>query len=81
MAETPPRLSKVSSTKKSIRQKRDRRKITLENKLQQYSEMYRADICLGIGDSRVRRSIYFLSRPLGVLVISQVSISKFSWSL
>lgn len=39
MAETPRELSKVSSMKKSIRQNRDSRKTTLENKLQQYSEM------------------------------------------
>ena len=53
MTETPRELSKVSSTKKSIRQKRDRRKMTLENKLQQYSEMCGADVCLGI---RIRES-------------------------
>ena len=53
MAETPREQSKVSSTKKSIRQKRDRRKMTLENKLQQYSEMCGADVCLGI---RIRDS-------------------------
>jgi hypothetical protein len=53
MAETPRELSKVSTTKKSIGQKRDQRKMTLENKLQQYSEMCGADVCLGI---RIRDS-------------------------
>lgn len=36
---------------------------------------------LGHTDSRVRRSIYFLCRLIGVLVIPQVSISMFSRSL
>jgi hypothetical protein len=53
MAEAPRKPPKVSNTKKSIRQKRDQRKMTLENKLQQYSEMCGADVCLGI---RIRES-------------------------
>ncbi|KAF3398127.1 hypothetical protein F1880_005598 [Penicillium rolfsii] len=54
MAKTPRERSKASTTeKKSIRQKRDRRKMTLENKSQEYSEMCGADVCLGI---RIRES-------------------------
>ncbi|KAF7590506.1 hypothetical protein BBP40_002803 [Aspergillus hancockii] len=54
MAKTPRARSKASSTqKKSLRQKRDQRKKTLENKSQEYSEMCGADICLGI---RIRES-------------------------
>jgi hypothetical protein len=58
IAEAPRELSKVSRTKKSIRQKRDRRKVTLENKLQQYSEMCGADVCLGIGFESQEKKIY-----------------------
>lgn len=42
-----------SKGKKSLRQKRDRRKMTLENKLQEYSDLCGADVCLGI---RIRES-------------------------
>jgi hypothetical protein len=39
--------------KRSLRQKRDRRKTSLEHKSQEYSEMCGADICLAI---RIRES-------------------------
>lgn len=56
MAKTPrarPKASSTSTQKKSLRQKRDQRKKTLENKSQEYSEMCGADVCLGI---RIRES-------------------------
>lgn len=46
--------SKASSVeKKSLRQKRDRRKTNLEKKLHEYSNICGADVCLGI---RIRES-------------------------
>ncbi|KAJ5746807.1 hypothetical protein N7520_011989 [Penicillium odoratum] len=39
--------------RKSLRQKRDRRKTNLEKKSQEYSEICGADVCLGI---RIRES-------------------------
>jgi hypothetical protein len=53
MAKTSHVQSKPSKVKKSLRQKRDRRKNNLEKKSQEYSEMCGADVCLGI---RIRES-------------------------
>ena len=87
MAETLREPSKVSSTKKSIRQKRDRRKNTLENKLQQYSDMCGADVCLGI---RIRESgeVYIFSADssgfwsfLRSQLVCSLGLSKLSGSL
>ena len=54
MAKLPREKSKYSRVeKKSIHQKRDRRKSGLEKKALEYSEIYRADDYLGI---RIRQS-------------------------
>jgi hypothetical protein len=61
--------SKVFSvTKKSLRQKRDRRKMSLEKKSHEYSNKCGADVCLGI---RIRES--------GKIFIFSADISGF-WS-
>ncbi|KAL4767094.1 hypothetical protein BDW60DRAFT_200776 [Aspergillus nidulans var. acristatus] len=45
--------SRGSKGKKSLRQKRDRRKTSLENKSHEFSKICGADVCLGI---RIRDS-------------------------
>lgn len=54
MARNSDGLSKAYSVaKKSLRQKRDRRKMSLEKKSHEYSKLCGADVCLGI---RLRES-------------------------
>ncbi|CRL22549.1 unnamed protein product [Penicillium camemberti] len=49
MDQNPNKVSTQSrSDKKSLRQKRDRRRLNLEKKLHQYSKLCGADVCLGI---------------------------------
>ncbi|KAJ5751258.1 hypothetical protein N7533_008286 [Penicillium manginii] len=53
MARSSAGQSKAYSVAKSLRQKRDRRKISLEKKSHEYSNKCGADVCLGI---RIRES-------------------------
>lgn len=54
MARSSGEQSKAYSVaKKSLRQKRDRRKMSLEKKSHEYSQLCGADVCLGI---RIRES-------------------------
>lgn len=59
-AERSKQLKKTSLEKKHVRQKRDRRKLNLEKKSYEYSELCGADVCLGI---RIRDSgnVYIFS--------------------
>lgn len=53
MARIPKQSKNSSVEKKSLRQKRDRRKSCLEKKTREYSKICGADVCLGI---RIRQS-------------------------
>ncbi len=60
------KLPKISvASKKRIRQKRDRRKVSLWKKSSEYSKMCGADVCLGIRIRESGRIYIFSADPSG----------------